>query len=294
MSRPHSARERKVGGGTGKTNAIQSGGKMAPLLKQRPHSARSPGATGSYDALQDSSKFGSTNQFQRPKPSVHTDNVTAAMNTKFFSTLYATNEDQPRKTFLPKSRFPTVPEVEPEPPSRYRRPPVAPKWFLEHNSKPTAFDEADFRTDVDLSEKAQLVDEFLARNKYRMSLYNYSYKNKKLSDIREEMMGADRFLHQMTTYAHRERSYVSGTSSARMRSLLDQSQQQSIGEVKDPFLTSLNSSRSDHNRKLETILAARTRPTYDHVRGFRHTAEYGNFSNFTGILKSNENSVIQR
>lgn len=298
MSRPHSARERKVGGGTGKTNAVQPVRRAPPVLKQRPKSARSPATTynntNANNNSQDDSLFGSTSQFQRSDPPPREDVVAAAMKTHFYSTLYATKEGEPGKTFLPKSRFPTVPPVEYEPATRYKRPSIAPKWFLEHNSKPTVFDQADFRTDVDLSEKAQMVDEFIGRNKYRMSLYNHSFKNSKISDIRDEMMGADRFLNQMTTYAYRERSYVSGTSSARMKSLIDQSHQQSLGEARDPFLTSLNSSRREHNRKLDNILAARTPPSSDFVRGFKHTAEYGNFSNFNGILKANENSVLKR
>lgn len=262
------------------------------MLKQRPNSARIHG--GAQFGSTFSRHSGSSNQHRQTEPPPHEDVVSATMKTHFYSTLYATAEEQPKKTFLPRSRFPTVPPIEPVPASKYRRPPIAPKWFLEQNAKPTVFDKADFRMDIDEAEKSELVDEFMSRNKHRMALYDYSYKNKKFPEIREDMMSADRFLNQMTTYAHRERSYVCGTSSARMKSLMDQSHQESIGEAKDPFLTSLRSSRADHNQKLNNILGTHKHVPSEHTRGFRHAPEYGNFSNLNGILKSNENSVLQR
>jgi hypothetical protein len=305
-SRPHSARERRVGTGTGKTNAIQPQPGVTPVLRQRPNSARErPNSAGQSSPAQSnnaSSAFAYSNQYSGRSSSggsfqhEHTreQEVEETMKTPFYSTLYATNEKKERRCFLPKSRFPTVPPIEPVPASRYRRPPIAPKWFTDNNQKQTMYDRADFRLDVDPVEKAELVDDFMSRNKYRMSLYNHSFKTKKPAEIREEMMNADRFLNQMTQHAFRERAYVSGTSSARMKSLIDQSHQNSMGEVKDPFLCTLRSTREQHNNKINTILESRQPYNSDFARGFNHTPGYGNFSNFNGMLKSNEQSVLKR
>lgn len=224
--------------------------------------------------------------------------IDEAMQNPFYATLYYKDKELP--PMLPPSRFPTVPSLESDDPpgSRYKRPLMCPHWWVEESSKPQPFEKTDFRTNVDVEEKRALASEFIARNSDRMAIFDPSYRDKSNDEILEDLIYAPGFINAMGKLSILERTYVKGTSSDNVKKCLYKSKMTTIGEPKDPFIRTLSTPREVQTQKITRLLTPATAgpeaATREFRRGYCHLPEYGNFSRYNGILKSNEQAVLNR
>lgn len=70
-----------------------------------------------------------------------------------------------------------------------------------------------------------------------------------------------------------------------------------LPDSRDPFVSTLTTSREDKRSRMERLLSPALSPEYTLVkfrRGYKHTPEYGNFSQFNSVLKNNESSALKR
>lgn len=228
-----------------------------------------------------------------PDPNILRENrVKKEMRTEFYSSLFG-KEQETLPPFLPKSRFPTVPPQDVSPPGKWKRPLTCPQKWIAQQEEKSWFENSDFRTNLNEAEKRNIIMSFINRNKNDMWKYDPQFRNKPADEICDHIICERNFLNVMRGYCLQERSQKLGTSSAKMMSALS-NRQTTIGEVRnDPFIASIHTSRMDRSERMTRLMTPSTEKS-EFARGYRHAPEYGNFSAFNGILKSNSGAVLNR
>jgi hypothetical protein len=225
--------------------------------------------------------------------------IEEALRNPFYATLYYKDKELP--PMLPPSRFPTVASLDSgrPPGSRRSRPLACPDWWLEENAKPKPMEKTDFRTNVDVEEKKAIASEFIARNSDRMAIYDHSFREMSNDEILEHLIQMPAFMNTMGKLGVLERTYVMGTSSDNVKKCLYKNKMTTIGEPKDPFIRTLSTPREVQTQRITRLLTPGTATGADTAsrefrRGYCHLPEYGNFSRYNGILKTNEQAVMNR
>ncbi len=270
---------------TGKTNAVTGPPGAGPIFIRPSTSARPPevDAERHIDRPQTPSS---------PDPNLLRESrIKKEMRSDFYSGLFSKEETLP--PFLPKSRFPTVPPRDITPPGKWKRPLTCPQKWLAQQEEKSWFEKSDFRTNLNEAEKRNIIMSFISRNKNDMWKYDPQFRNKSLNEICDDIMSQQNFLNVMRGYCLQERSQKLGTSSAKMMSALS-NRQTAIGEIcHDPFIASIHTSRMDRSERMTRLMTPSCEKS-EFARGYRHAPEYGNFSAFNGILKSNSGAVLNR
>jgi hypothetical protein len=179
---------------------------------------------------------------------------------------------------------------------------ACPDWWIEENARPKPLEKTDFRTNVDIEEKRAIASEFIARNSDRMSIYDTSFRHMSNDEILEHLIHVPAFMNTMGKLGVLERAFVMGTSSDNVKRCFYSSGKSKmltpLGEPKDPFIRTLSTPREVQTQRIARLLAPGTSgadaATREFRRGYCHLPEYGNFSRYNGILKTNEQAVINR
>lgn len=197
---------------------------------------------------------------------------------------------------LPKSRFPTVPPIEPLEKAR-TRPLACPQQFVETVKAPHMFDKASFIRIDDPETKQVLSKEFVERNQDILWQYDTDFLGKTPRTACNMLAGSGKeFLGKMTKYHSREQVLRLSSSSKVSKCLSSKNLDGGFDiEPRDPFGSSLTTSREDRQAKMTKLLApALSNHDTTHSRGYKHTVGYGNFSNFNSIIKSNKDAMLKR
>lgn len=190
------------------------------------------------------------------------------------------------KPVLPPSRHPLIPR-DSSTPRLYKKPSICPDGWVARNQQPSWLETADFRTLLDEDEKSKIARKFIERNRYNLVEFDHSYRGKSCGEVCEIMTSHPNFLHLMRQYTSKERKLRLGTSSRQIRSVLSHEHLQPVHlPAEDPFMITINTTREARDEKISRLF----RPTLqrqksEHIRGYAHAPEYGNFSNLCGVLK---------
>ena len=232
--------------------------------------------------------------------------VTAADRTYFNDTLRIYRPFSPRDPafvekpmapIFPTSRFPTVPPH--DEPVKRKKPLSCPQAWLEESQKPDLFDKSNFAAKLDEETKVKYCREFIERNRANLWKYNNRYSKMTPRSVCKDIMQDERnFIPIMTRNYSRENVLKLGSSEKTKDCLIyDPDPYERYGNTvyNDPFISSLSTSRQSRDKKMETLLlpAAHTAEK-KYCRGYAHAPEYGNFSRFNSLLKSNQAAVIDR
>lgn len=202
-----------------------------------------------------------------------------------------------RPPVLPKSRYPTVPPAGPELRCRQRSKPLTcPPGWIEKNLAPSWFETADFATLINEDTKKQFARPFIERNRDRLWKIDLAYLHRSPREICDEMVDDGNFIGLMEEVHKRERSLNLSTSD-RFASALKDNHLNSLGEVKgDPFIASIETSRETRIQRMTQSLNSAMEQNKEKRfnRGYQHTVGFGNFSQYSAVLKSNEGTQLKR
>ncbi len=199
---------------------------------------------------------------------------------------------------LPKSPFPTVPP--PELPPRPKRPLACPTSWIEEAQKPDLFDRSNFAGRLDEESKVKHCREFIERNQNELWKYDTEYMKKTPRSLCRQIVRDRNFVGIMTKNYSRERVLkLSNSDSTKDCLTFDDDPNDRFGgnatAYSDPFITSLTTSRRSRDQKLETLFipaAASAEKKFN--RGHEHAPEYGNFSRYNSVIKTNQAAVLKR
>jgi hypothetical protein len=203
---------------------------------------------------------------------------------------------------LPKSRFSTVPSA--RTPPRSRRPLACPNSWIEHNQESTWYDKdgADFKTNEDYERKMQYLRPFIDRNQNRLSRLDSHFYNQNPEVVRDSILKSGNFIAQMRELESRELNYVKLRSSDQIRKTMKDDHLKPVREpCFDPFKISMSTTRDErslqYNTAVNTAVASELQNyTKQFHRGYCHAlgSEYGNFSRYNSVLKTNEQATLKR
>lgn len=204
--------------------------------------------------------------------------------------------EKPMAPVLPPSRFPTVPHYE-EPPTKKKI--SCPEAWLGESQKPDLFDKSNFAAKLDDETKIKYCRSFIERNRADLWKYDHRYGKMTPRTVCQEILDDERnFIPIMTRNYSRERVLKLGSSASTKDCLtydLDPYERFGNNTYNDPFIASLTTSRQSKDKRMETLLQpARMSADKTHCRGYNHAPEYGNFSRYNGVIKSNQAAVIDR
>jgi hypothetical protein len=198
-----------------------------------------------------------------------------------------------RPPILPKNRYATV-YLEEEPVRKGK--PYTPKEWVEKLQKPTIGETIDMASFKDENLRTELAREFIDRNKHRLWKFNLDYIGMQPKEVYDNLMTTEGLISKLQTYSRKEAVLNLGSSDKIKKNLTDEGYN-SLGEIRNDFaLNSLTTSRDVRREKINRILAPtpETRTIRTNTRGFRHTAEYGNFSTFTSYMNLNASTSLNR
>jgi hypothetical protein len=177
------------------------------------------------------------------------------------------------------------------------RPLTCPPEFVEQIKAPGMFDKSSFMRIDDPETKQILSKDFVERNQDILWQYDTVYLNKTPRTACDMLVNSGKdFLGKMTKYHSREQM-LRLSSSSKVGKCLSAANPPGYDflEPKDPFGSTLTTSREDRAAKMTKLLAPGMIPCGStHARGYRHTVGYGNFSNFNGTLQANKDAMLKR
>ena len=230
--------------------------------------------------------------------------VTPSMIAKWNDTLAVSRDFSPRDPnvkpvkpyppIFPQSRFPTIPPYEEDPVPRRKRPLTCPSNWVEDSVKPHAFDPSALTSDLDPQDKQKYCREFIERNRDKLWQYNMDYRTKTPRTLCEELTEDRNFVAIMTQHHRKEKALNLSNSDMIRNDILSHENSFADARTRDPFSASLSTTRSERQRKVESLFQPTLHEQSKHRRGYEHMPEYGNFSRFNSILKQNSGSVLKR
>ena len=197
-----------------------------------------------------------------------------------------------RPPVLPQSRYHTLQYVTNQEPEKRRYPLRCPQEFIDRNNegpKPIINDYIDSEEEV-MQKKVRASREFIVKNRHQIWKMDRRFFNKTPQEICHIMVNDDsNFNKRMEAYKNIER-IINTSSSNLISGCLKDDHLNSLGEVTtDPYLMStMGTSRVSRIEKMTTLLKpGLVHPNDSYRRGFNHTAEFGNFSQFVGFRNMN-------
>jgi hypothetical protein len=208
------------------------------------------------------------------------------------------HEDRPMKPILPRSLMePTIPAV--DPPPRLRRNPSCPKEWMNESQKPDPFERSSLERNLGYDEKQKHCREFIERNVSELWKYNQEYAQKTPRTLCNDLVNDRNFVGIMAQNHQRERILkLSNSNSTKSCLTFEQSSNDRFENptaYNDPFAASLTTSRNTKNQRMQTLFAPALQSTEKRFnRGYEHAPEYGNFSKYNSILRTNKGAVLKR
>lgn len=193
---------------------------------------------------------------------------------------------------LSQSVYPTVPPYEDET-GRRRRPLSCPQKWLTESQKPHILEKSAMTSQLDNDEKQKYCREFIERNRSRLWQFDTSYAKKTPRSLCNELTQDYNFFAIMTQH-HRREKVLDLSSSDNTRELLKSQGDVTVRHNDDPHLLSLTTTRSARERKINTLIQPMLHPDAQHRRGYEHAPEYGNFSRYNSVIKTNQAAVLKR
>ena len=167
-----------------------------------------------------------------------------------------------------------------------------PPEFIDRNNegpKPIINEFIDSEEEV-MQKKVTASREFILKNRHQIWKMDRRFFNKTPQEICHIMVNDDsNFNKRMEAYKNIER-IINTSSSNLISGCLKDDHLNSLGEVTtDPYLMStMGTSRVSRIEKMTTLLKpGLVHPNDSHRRGYKHTAEFGNFSQFVGFRNMN-------
>lgn len=133
---------------------------------------------------------------------------------------------------------------------------------------------------------------FVERNRDRLWKFDSNNFNKTPRTIANEILEDPFFVTRMAVNLNKERVFKLSNSEKTAEVLTDPNEYRMTA---DPFAASLTTSRDARKNKMETMLApALLQYGRQHQRGYDHAIDFGNFSKYNGVLKTNIATTMNR
>jgi hypothetical protein len=193
---------------------------------------------------------------------------------------------------LPSSTLePTIPNYDTGRRS-YSRPLTCPTEWVDKLQRPDILDKSSFITDFEEDTKKTMCRSFVDRNRDRLWRLDSSTFQKTPRTVANEILQDPYFVSRMTSVLNKERMYKLSNSEKTAEALTDSCE---VRAPYDPFAASLTTSRDARKEKMQTVLApALLQYGRKHQRGYDHAIDFGNFSKYNGVLKTNEATTMNR
>lgn len=193
---------------------------------------------------------------------------------------------------LPRSvTDPIIPVFEPEI-KRYTRPLSCPQEWVTKLQEPDVFNKFSLSKNFDENAKRQLSRNFIERNRDRLWKIDIDYLDKTPRTVGSQIMKEDNFAGKMVKHVSRERILRLSSSDETKRALTNP---YDYAAPSDPFRATCTTSRDERRYKMEQVLApALLQHGHRHQRGYKHAIDFGNFSQYNGVLKVNQATTMNR
>lgn len=205
-----------------------------------------------------------------------------------------------RPPILPKSRHPTVPAVDPTLGVKTRRrKSVCPPGFEDANMAPSWFETIDQGSALlDHETKVKFCREFIEKNRDRMWKFDLAFMGKGPLEVADMLTDNPGLLTRMKKFNFKERALNLSSSDQFTAAFSDDHlKMKTSRQIRDPYVPSLHTSREKRAYEMTNLMTApgaMQQWGHGNCRGFKHTVEIGNFSDFTGLLNLNKEAMLNR
>jgi hypothetical protein len=174
----------------------------------------------------------------------------------------------------------------------YSRPLTCPTEWIDKLQQPDILDKSSFITEIDEDAKVKMCRSFVDRNRDRLWKFDSTNYKKTPRTVANEILQDPYFVTRMTTNLNKERMYKLSNSEKTAEALSDPAD---VRMAYDPFAASMTTSREMRKAKMETVLApALLQYGRKFQRGYDHAVDFGNFSKYNGVLKTNLATTMNR
>lgn len=205
-----------------------------------------------------------------------------------------------RPPILPKSRHSTVPDMDPTLGVKTKRKKnICPEGFEDANVAPSWFETIDQGSALlDHETKVEFCREFIEKNRDRMWKFDLAFLYKGPLEVADMLTDNPGLLTRMQKFNFKERALnLSGSHQFAAAFGDDHLKMRPSREVRDPYIHTLNTSREKKAYQMTNLMTgpgAMKQWGDSNCRGFKHTVEIGNFSDFTGLLNLNKEAMLDR
>jgi hypothetical protein len=263
---------------------------------QRPYSARQRPPSGR------SNMHGSPAPFQRPQSATAVPASTKSIVIQIPDPTRCINPASPRihPSIFEPSRYPTIPPVDPPPTKKHSHlvehlHPTQHKH--DHSPSEHWLNHSEAISHVDSDVKREVAIKFLSRNRDRLWKIHSEFRDTSPKKVFNEINDIDheKFVPLMKHFHSKERVLNLSGSDRLKHQIIDEHLEPPKKHPKDPFSTSLQTSREERIMWMEADLSAEaSRVTRIHRRGYQHLPEVGNFSSYVGHLNRNRGAILNR
>jgi hypothetical protein len=201
-----------------------------------------------------------------------------------------------RPPIFSEDRFPTV-QPEEVSPNKGRDKLSCPREYIAKLQSPNWSESVDMATLLDEKSKVKVCREFIDRNRHRLWKFNLKYMNLDPVEVYHDILNAPStsFVGLIQGYIKRESSLNLGSSENFEKNVYSpvKAAKESPNSGSLALLNSLTTSRTSRNERLfdQAVSGLQNSPNR---RGYNHAPEYGNFSNYNALLKSNVATALNR
>lgn len=203
------------------------------------------------------------------------------------------NESKALSPVLPRSRYPTIPENESD--SLRKRPTTCPPTWLERSQQVDVFDRSSMQGNLDEDLKKRYCQSFVERNRQQLWKFDTAYLRKTPRTVCGAIVNDPDYMAIMTRNVAKEKVFrLSGSDQTKNCLTYPDTGISSHRGAADPFIVTVTTSRVDRERRRVALLGSSPPADKSNRRGYKHAPEYGNFSRFNSVLKSNQAAVMKR
>mmetsp|Transcript_18078 Transcript_18078/g.30361 ORF Transcript_18078/g.30361 Transcript_18078/m.30361 type:complete len:257 (-) Transcript_18078:51-821(-) len=189
---------------------------------------------------------------------------------------------------------PIIPDFKTARRGNFKRPLACPQSFIDNMYKQDILDKSAFINHIDTERKTEICRGFVNRNRDRLWRYDNKYYNKTPRTIAMEIIDDPNFVSRMNTDLNKERTYKISNSESCAEALRG-GDDNGLTFRRDPFMQSLRTSRDARKAHMEATLApALLQHGPTHQRGYKHAIDFGNFSTYNAVLKTNQATTMNR
>lgn len=203
------------------------------------------------------------------------------------------NESKALPPVLPRSRHPTIPDSESA--ALRKRPTTCPPTWFEKSQQVDIFDRSSMHGNLDEDLKKRYCQSFVERNRHQLWKFDTNYLRKTPRTVCGAIVNDPDYMGIMTRNVAKEKVFrLSGSDQTKSCLTYPDAEISSHRGVADPFIVTVTTSRVDRECRRIALLGSSPPADKGNRRGFKHAPEYGNFSRFNSVLKSNQAAVMKR